>query len=86
MMLYVIQTVILTNKVIIMEEVNLSAPCMMKQIKILTQQLLRLSEDLELAHERISVLEKDFETHKSELHHKHPVCKTNILHSKVTGL
>ena len=33
----------------IMEEVNLSAPCMMKQIKILTQQLLRLSEDLELA-------------------------------------
>lgn len=49
MMLYVIQTVILTNKVIIMEEVNLSAPCMMKQIKILTQQLLRLSEDLELA-------------------------------------
>jgi hypothetical protein len=86
MMLYVIQTVILTNKVIIMEEVNLSAPCMMKQIKILTQQLLRLSEDLELAHERISVLEKDFETHKSELHHKHPVCKMNILHSKVTGL
>jgi hypothetical protein len=85
-MLYVIQTVILTNKVIIMEEVNLSAPCMMKQIKILTQQLLRLSEDLELAHERISVLEKDFETHKSELHHKHPVCKMNILHSKVTGL
>lgn len=85
MMLYVIQTVILTNKVIIMEEVNLSAPCMMKQIKILTQQLLRLSEDLELAHERISVLEKDFETHKSELHHKHPVCKMNILHSKVTG-
>lgn len=86
MMLYVIQTVILTNKVIIMEEVNLSAPCMMKQIKILTQQLLRLSEDLELTHERISVLEKDFETHKSELHHKHPVCKMNILHSKVTGL
>lgn len=86
MMLYVIQTVILTNKVIIMEEVNLSAPCMMKQIKILTQQLLRLSEDLELAHERISVLEKDFETHESELHHKHPVCKMNILHSKVTGL
>lgn len=86
MMLYVIQTVILTNKVIIMEEVNLSAPCMMKQIKFLTQQLLRLSEDLELAHERISVLEKDFETHKSELHHKHPVCKMNILHSKVTGL
>lgn len=86
MMLYVIQTVILTNKVIIMEEVNLSAPCMMKQIKILTQQLLRLSKDLELAHERISVLEKDFETHKSELHHKHPVCKMNILHSKVTGL
>lgn len=86
MVLYVIQTVILTNKVIIMEEVNLSAPCMMKQIKILTQQLLRLSEDLELAHERISVLEKDFETHKSELHHKHPVCKMNILHSKVTGL
>lgn len=85
MMLYVIQTVILTNKVIIMEEVNLSAPCMMKQIKILTQQLLRLSEDLELAHERISVLEKDFETHKSELHHKHPVYKMNILHSKVTG-
>lgn len=41
-----------------MEEVNLSALCMMKQIKILTQQLLRLSEDLELAHERISVLEK----------------------------
>ena len=29
-----------------MEEVNLSALCMMKQIKILTQQLLRLSEDL----------------------------------------
>lgn len=86
MMLYIIQTVILTNKVITMEEVNLSAPCMMKQIKILTQQLLRLSEDLELAHERISVLEKDFETHKSELHHKHPVCKMNILHSKVTGL
>lgn len=85
MMLYVIQTVILTNKVIIMEEVNLSAPCMMKQIKILTQQLLRLSEDLELAHEKISVLEKDFETHKSELHHKHPVYKMNILHSKVTG-
>ena len=85
MMLYVIQTVILTNKVIIMEEVNLSAPCMMKQIKILTQQLLRLSEDLELALDRISVLEKDFETHKSELHHKHPVYKMNILHSKVTG-
>lgn len=29
-----------------MEEVNLSAPCMMKQIKILTQQLLRLPRTL----------------------------------------
>ena len=74
------------NNILIFKTFNLSAPCMMKQIKILTQQLLRLSEDLELAHERISVLEKDFETHKSELHHKHPVCKMNILHSKVTGL
>lgn len=85
MMLYVIQTIIFNKQSNIMEEVNLSAPCMMKQIKILTQQLLRLSEDLELARERISVLEKDFETHKSELHHKHPVYKMNILHSKVTG-
>lgn len=58
MMLYVIQTIIFNKQSNIMEEVNLSALCMMKQIKILTQQLLRLSEDLELAHERISVLEK----------------------------
>ena len=35
MMLYVIQTIIFNKQSNIMEEVNLSALCMMKQIKIL---------------------------------------------------
>lgn len=44
-----------------MEEVNLSVLRLMEQSKLIAQQLLRVSEDLELAHEKISILERDFE-------------------------
>lgn len=69
-----------------MEDSNPSVLCLMKQIKFLTQQMLRLSEDLDLAHEKISVLEKDFETHKSILSHKHQSYKMSILHPKAKSM
>lgn len=69
-----------------MEDSNLSVLCLMKQIKFLTQQILRLSEDLDLAHEKISILEKDFEMQESILRGKRKPYKMNILHSKAKSV
>ncbi|WP_287661106.1 hypothetical protein [Bacteroides sp.] len=68
-----------------MEEVNLSVLRLMEQSKFIAQQLLRVSEDLELAHEKISILEQDFENYKFMSQHKRPN-KMSILHSKATGM
>lgn len=68
-----------------MEEVNLSVLRLMEQSKLIAQQLLRVSEDLELAHEKISILERDFENYKFLSQHKRST-KMSILHPKATGM
>lgn len=50
-----------------MEEANLSVFRLMKQIKVLMQQSMRMSEDLELAYERISVLEKELKIQNKQV-------------------
>ena len=50
-----------------MEEANLSVFHLMKQIKVLMQQSMRMSEDLELAYERISVLEKELKIQNKQV-------------------
>ena len=62
-----------------MEEVNLSVFCLMRQIRILMQQCLRISEDLECAHKRISVLENELQTHTS-VSQKQEIYEMKILH------
>ncbi|MDY3790403.1 hypothetical protein [Bacteroides fluxus] len=68
-----------------MEEANLSLIRLMEQSKFIAQQLLRVSEDLELAHERISILERDFENYKFMSQNSRPN-KMSILHSKATSM
>lgn len=69
-----------------MEEVNLSVLRLMKQIKVLTQQSLRLSEDLECAYERISVLERELQVCKTVSQRKQEIYGMKILHAETKGV
>lgn len=63
-----------------MEEANLSVFHLMKQIKVLMHQSMRMSEDLELAYERISVLEKELKIQNKQVSYE-----MKILHLKTKG-
>lgn len=69
-----------------MKEVNLSVPFLMRQVKILMQQYLHISEDLECANERISVLEKELQMHNSVSQRKHVIYDMKILSADTKGV
>lgn len=62
-----------------MEKVNLSVCRLMRQIQILMRQSLRISEDLECAHERINVLEKELQAHNLVSQRKNAIYEMKIL-------
>lgn len=62
-----------------MEKVNLSVCRIMRQIKILMRQSLRISEDLECANKRISVLEKELQAHNLVSQSKKAIYEMKIL-------
>lgn len=67
-----------------MKDVNLSFPQLMKQVGALMQQYLRVSEDLEIAHERITVLENKLQVHDS-MPQKRKIYEMKILQAKNKG-
>lgn len=67
-----------------MKDVNLSFPQLVKQVGNLMQQYLRVSEDLELAHERITVLENKLQVHDS-MSQKRTIYEMKILQTKNKG-
>jgi hypothetical protein len=62
-----------------MEKVNLSFCRLMRLIKILMRQSLLISEDLECAHKRISVLEKELQAHNLVSQSKKAIYEMKIL-------
>ena len=67
-----------------MKDVNLSFSQLVKQVGNLMQQYLRVSEDLELAHERITVLENKLQVHDS-MSQKRKIYGMKILQAKNKG-
>lgn len=63
-----------------MEEFENSIPLLLKHIRMLTLQHLRLSETLAFANERIEKLEKELQVHESVSEHKTPTYEMNVLH------
>nr|DAY59042.1 MAG TPA: hypothetical protein [Caudoviricetes sp.] len=62
-----------------MEKVNLSVCRLTRQIKILMRQSLRISEDLECAHKRITVLEEELQAHNLRSQCKQEIYEMKIL-------
>ncbi len=62
-----------------MGELEISANLLLKQVKMLTQQHLMLSEALAFANERIAKLEKELQVHDSVSGRKTPIYEMKVL-------
>ncbi len=63
-----------------MEEFEHSIPVLLKHIRMLTLQHLRLSETLAFANERIEKLEKELQVHDRASGRKTPIYEMKVLH------